>query len=286
MQMVESAPEGLTEAAAAERFLQFGPNEVSTEKHHDWITRLLHAVRNPLVVLLTVLAAISFYTAGEPSDIVGAWLMVIMVILGVGLRFIQESKADSAAAKLKAMIKVTATVVRDGQPAEVPLQRLVPGDLVKLSAGDMIPGDVRILTAKDLFIIQATLTGNPCPWKNSTRGKRARTFRPWNSPISAFLGTSVESGTAQAVVVETGPRTYLGGIASSMTTQLVETNFDKGIKRFTYLMLTVHAGHGAGGVFHQRPEQIAARRLRQTTSSAFRRWPASWRQNPTRSRLI
>jgi magnesium-transporting ATPase (P-type) len=104
-----------------------------------------------------------------------------MVILGVALRFIQESKADSAAAKLKAMIKVTATVVREGKPAEVPLQCLVPGDIVKLCAGDMIPGDVRILTAKDLFIIQATLTGESLPVEKFD----ARETRENISPLEA-----------------------------------------------------------------------------------------------------
>ncbi len=159
-------------------------------------------------------------------------------ILGVALRFIQESKADSAAAKLKAMIKVTATVVREGQAAEVPLQCLVPGDIVKLSAGDMIPGDVRVLNAKDLFIIQATLTGESLPVEKFDTRETRDNISPLECANLCFLGTSVESGTAQAVVVETGPRTYLGGIASSMSQQLVETNFDKGIKRFTYLMLT------------------------------------------------
>ena len=103
----------MTGEAAAERLEQAGPNEVSKERHNAWTGRLWHAVRNPLVILLTVLAIISFSTAEETSDYLGAWLMVVMVILGVGLRFIQESKADSAAAKLKAMIKVTATVVRE-----------------------------------------------------------------------------------------------------------------------------------------------------------------------------
>jgi magnesium-transporting ATPase (P-type) len=241
LRKLESGPDGLTEAAAEERLARTGPNEVSTEKRHDWATRLFHAVRNPLVILLSVLATISFSTAQETSDFLGAWLMVFMVILGVALRFIQESKADSAAAKLKAMIKVTATVVRDGQPAEVPLQRLVPGDLVKLSAGDMIPADVRILTAKDLFIIQATLTGESLPVEKFDPRETRENISPLEFANLCFLGTSVESGTAQAVVVETGPRTYLGGIASSMNTQQIETSFDKGIKRFTYMMLTFMA---------------------------------------------
>jgi len=243
--LLGTSPDGLTEATAAERLEQFGPNEVSREKRHDWATRLYHAVRNPLVILLTILAIISFSTAQETSDFVGAWLMVGMVILGVALRFIQEAKADSAAAKLKAMIKVTATVVREGKAAEVPLQCLVPGDIVKLSAGDMIPGDVRILSAKDLFIIQATLTGESLPVEKFETREARENISPLEFADVCFLGTSVESGTAQAVVVETGPRTYLGGIASSMTSQIVETNFD------------LHAGHGSGGLLHQCPEQIA-----------------------------
>jgi len=238
LRKLETGPDGLTDAVAEERLASVGPNEVSSEKRHTWATRLFHAVRNPLVILLTVLATISFSTAQETSDFVGAWLMVLMVILGVGLRFIQESKADSAAAKLKAMIKVTATVLRDGQPAEVPLQRLVPGDIVKLSAGDMIPADVRILTAKDLFIIQATLTGESLPVEKFDPRETRENISPLEFANLCFLGTSVESGTAQAVVVETGPRTYLGGIASSLMTQQIETSFEKGIKKFTYLMLT------------------------------------------------
>jgi len=238
LSLLGTSMEGLTEEAAAERLEQSGPNEVSSEKRRDWATRLYHAVRNPLVILLTILAVISFSTAQETSDFVGAWLMVLMVILGVGLRFVQESKADSAAAKLKAMIKVTATVVRQGQPAEVPLRCLVPGDIVKLSAGDMIPADVRILTAKDLFIIQATLTGESLPVEKFDARETRENLSPLEFSNICFLGTSVESGAAQAVVVESGPRTYLGSIASSITSQSVETNFDKGIKRFTYLMLT------------------------------------------------
>ncbi|MGP8238883.1 MAG: cation-transporting P-type ATPase, partial [Limisphaerales bacterium] len=231
LRLLETAAEGLSEAVAAERLEQIGPNEVSQEKRHAWPGRLWHAVRNPLVILLTVLAVISFATAEEMSDYLGAWLMVAMVILGVGLRFIQESKADSAAAKLKAMIKVTATVVREGKAAEVPLQCLVPGDVVKLCAGDMIPADVRVLAAKDLFIIQATLTGESLPVEKFDAKETRENISPLEFADLCFLGTSVESGTAQALVVETGPRTYLGSMASTMATQGVETNFDKGIKR-------------------------------------------------------
>ncbi|HEY1490545.1 MAG TPA: cation-transporting P-type ATPase, partial [Verrucomicrobiae bacterium] len=154
---------GLSEAEVETRLLQYGPNEVAQEKKHSWLWRLWIAALNPLVILLSILAIIEFATANAASDYIGGSVMVIMVLLGLSLRFIQETKADTAAAKLKAMIKVTATVLRDGQPKEIPLKDLVPGDVVKLSAGDMIPGDVRLLTSKDLFVIQATLTGESLP---------------------------------------------------------------------------------------------------------------------------
>jgi len=237
LRLLETSPDGLTETTACERLLKVGPNEVSREQRHDWLARFWHAVRNPLVILLSILAGITFYTAEEPSDVAGGWIMVVMVILGVGLRYIQESRADAAAARLKAMINVTATVVREGKTREVPLRELVPGDIVKLSAGDMIPGDVRLLSCKDLFIIQATLTGESLPVEKFDARETRESSSPLDSSNLCFLGTSVESGAAQAVVVETGPQTYLGNIAKSISSQSIETSFDKGIKRFTWLML-------------------------------------------------
>ncbi len=244
LNLLGTSMDGLSEEAAAQRLEQFGPNEVSREQRNDWVGRLWHAARNPLVILLSVLATISFWTAEVPGDVqstnanlAGAWIMVVMVVLGVALRFIQESRADAAAAKLKAMIRVTATVVREGKSREVPLNQLVSGDIVKLSAGDMVPGDVRVLTSKDLFIIQATLTGESLPVEKFDARDARENVVPLEHSNLCFLGTSVESGTAQAVVVETGAQTYLGTIAKSMSAQLIETSFDRGIRRFTWLML-------------------------------------------------
>jgi len=237
LQRLGTSPAGLTEAEAASRLEVFGPNEVGQEKKHDWLWRLWVAVRNPLVILLSVLAIVTFATAQGPSDTIGGWVMLAMVVLGVSLRFVQETKADNAAAKLKAMIKVTATALRNGEPKEIPLKELVPGDVVKLSAGDMIPGDVRLIAAKDLFVIQATLTGESLPVEKSD----ARDLRPNLSVIEhsnlCFLGTSVESGSATAVVAATGVQTYFGKMASSLAGQQVETAFDKGVKKFTWLMI-------------------------------------------------
>ena len=224
---------GLSDEEAAERLEIFGPNEVAQERRHGWLARLWQASLNPLVILLTLLAVLSFAT----GDVRAGTVMLLMVVLGVSLRFIQETKADNAAAKLKAMISVTATVVRNGAAREVPLRQLVPGDVVKLSSGDMIPGDVRLISAKDLFVIQATLTGESLPVEKMD----AVDTRPNVSAIErhnlCFLGTSVESGAATAVIVATGAQTYFGKVARSLAGQHVETAFDRGVGKFTWLMI-------------------------------------------------
>ena len=234
LQLQGTSPNGLTEAEAAARLEKFGPNEVAHERKHEWLHRLWLAVRNPLVILLTILATVSYAT----GDIRAGTVILLMVVLGVSLRFVQETKANNAAAKLKAMITVTATVVRDGQTKEIPLEQLVPGDIVKLSAGDMIPGDVRLIAAKDLFIIQGTLTGESLPVeKSDTRDPRTNVSSIEHTNI-CFLGTSVESGAATAVIVATGTQTYFGKMASSLAGQQVETAFDRGVKKYIWLMLT------------------------------------------------
>ena len=237
LQRLSTSASGLSEAEAATRLEKYGPNEIAQEKKRDWLWRFWMAVCNPLVILLTILAIVAFATAQSPSDMIGGWVMVGMVVLGVSLRFIQETKADNAAAKLKAMIKVTATVIRDGEAKEIPISQLVPGDVVKLSAGDMIPGDVRLVSAKDLFIIQATLTGESLPVEKNDAPDPRTNVQPIEHTNLCFLGTSVESGSATAVIVATGAQTYFGKMASSLAGQQVDTAFDKGVKKFTWLMI-------------------------------------------------
>ena len=224
---------GLAQADAQERLVESGPNLIASEKQRGWLWRLFTASRNLLVILLAVLAAISFAT----RDFRAGTVMVLMVILGVGLRFVQESRADAAAAKLKAMIHVTAAVVRDGQTAEIQLRELVPGDKVQLSAGDMIPADVRVIAAKDLFVAQAALTGESLPVEKFEAREARTDISPLEFANICFLGTSVESGSATAVVVATGAKTYFGKMASSIIGQETETSFDRGVHRFTLLMI-------------------------------------------------
>jgi P-type Mg2+ transporter len=232
-EMLGASATGLSEEEATTRFEEHGPNEVAYERKENWLQRLWVSARNPLVILLTVLAILSYST----GDVAAGTIMMLMVALGMSLRFVQETRADNAAAKLKAMITVTATVVRDGQAKEIPLRELVSGDVVKLSAGDMVPGDVRLISAKDLFVIQATLTGESLPVEKTDAPDQRENISPIERTNLCFLGTSVESGTATAVIVATGADTYFGKIARSLAGRQVETAFDKGVKRFTWLMI-------------------------------------------------
>ena len=231
------ASPGLTQAEAERRARTTGPNEVAQEKRESWPVRLLRILRNPLVILLAGLSAISFAT----GDARAGGVMAMMVVLGAGLRFAQEARADSAAAKLKAMIHVTATVIRDGKAREIPLHDLVPGDIVQLSAGDMIPGDVRVLTSKDLFVSQGSLTGESLPVEKFHDPEPKPSTSPTELGNICFMGTSVQSGTATAVVVMTGVRTYLGSMADSLTGERGETSFDEGLNRFTWMMIKLMA---------------------------------------------
>ncbi len=224
---------GLTQAEAEERARTTGPNEIAQERKQGWLVRVLKIIRNPLVILLTILSAVSFLT----GDARAGSVMVGMVALSVGLRFWQEARADSAAQKLKAMIHVTATVVRDGAAREIPLRDLVPGDIVKLAAGDMIPGDVRLLSSKDVFVSQGSLTGESLPVEKFHDPETKEETSPTEVKNTCFMGTSVESGTATAAVVTTGVQTYLGSMASSITGERALTSFDQGLNRFTWLMM-------------------------------------------------
>ncbi len=233
LQRLGSSGTGLSEDEATLRLERYGENVVTSNDRHSRLRLFIRAVLNPLVLLLAMLAAVSLLT----GDTRAASVMAGMIVLGVGLRFAQETRANTAADQLRAMIRVTATVMRDGRPREEPLARLVPGDIVQLSAGDMIPADVRILTCRDLFVTQASLTGESLPVEKFETAGALGDRNALEIRNLCFLGTSVESGTATAVVVETGSRTYLGAIASTLSGEPVPTSFDRGVANFTWLMI-------------------------------------------------
>ena len=230
---LQTRPEGLSAEEASTRLAEQGPNVLAKDQRPGFGKLLWHAILNPLVILLGVLATISLAT-GDASSAV---MMACMIALSVGLRLFQEAKAGSAAAKLKAMISTKATVLRGGTSQEIPVACLVPGDVVHLAAGDMIPGDVRIVQAKDLFVTQGSLTGESFPVEKFAVDPRTTPIAPLERSNIAFLGTSVASGAASAVVVLRGKQTYLGGMAESLQAPAGQTAFDRSISRLTWLML-------------------------------------------------
>jgi len=233
LKQLNSRLDGLSEAEAESRLKQVGANEIARQKRQSGLMRLLSNIKNPLVLLLVALGILSFLTGDHRATVV----IFVMVVLGVVLRFFQELRADNAAAKLQAMVGNTATSVRDGKDQEVPLKMLVPGDIIRLAAGDMVPADARVLSAKDLFLNQAALTGEALPVEKKAVPPAADTQNPLDLSNLCFLGSNVESGSATAVVIHTGNHTYFGSLAAGIVGQRQSTSFDLGINKFTWLMI-------------------------------------------------
>ena len=228
-----SSASGLTGSEAKVLLDKYGPNVAVKEKKKSVIFRLGDNVKNPLVVLLSILGLTSYLT----GDIRGTIVIFLMVLLGISLRFVQETRSDQAAEKLKAMVRTTTTVLRDGVKQEITLRELVPGDIVLLSAGDMVPADVRLITAKDLHVNQATLTGEAVPVEKSAERCQISSRNLFDLRNICFLGSNVEIGSATAVVAATGDHTYFGRLATSIVGQRVLTSFDKGVNGFAWLMI-------------------------------------------------
>jgi Mg2+-importing ATPase len=238
---------GLDEEQIDERLHRDGPNEVSHEKPPHWSWQLLRTLKNPFIIVLLVLAVVQI--VATPDDLTGPIIIAVMVAISVVLSFSQEYRSSRAAEKLKAMVRNTATVTRqasDGhsEQIEVPVVELVAGDIVHLGAGDMVPADLRLLSAKDLFISQAILTGESLPVEKAApprvaddTGRAPAYANPLELPTVCYMGTNVISGTAAAVVVATGARSYLGSLAHSMSGQRVQTSFDRGVNSVSWLLI-------------------------------------------------
>ena len=241
---------GLTDAEAAARLQRVGPNQVATEKQQTMLSEFIGRARNPLNALLLSLAVLSWFT----GDARAAVVIMLMVVLSVLLAFVQEHRSNRAAAALRALVKTRASVQRiggDGKPrlVETPVDDLVPGDVVHLSAGDLVPGDVRLLVAKDLHVNQSALTGEAMPVEKdvapvATGGGAtgavatgAVAGEGFDLPNLCFMGSNVLSGSAEAVILRTGKETEFGKLAHDMTGKRPPTDFDKGIARFTWLMI-------------------------------------------------
>jgi Mg2+-importing ATPase len=236
---LESSPAGLENAAAQARLLTYGPNRIAEELRLSIVRELWRRFLNPLNGLLLVLAATSWVL----SDFRSAIVIAIMVVLSVGLGFVQEHRSNVAAARLKRMVQVHATVKRQGaisaDPdgfAEVPLEAIVPGDIVRLAAGDLIPADLRLLSANDLHVNQSSLTGEAMPAEKQAVVKRDADD-PFEMPNLCFMGSSVVSGFATGIILETGRATFFGEIAEQIVDTITVTSFEKGLNQFVWLML-------------------------------------------------
>lgn len=225
---------GLTEAEAAKRLAQYGHNELAKKKERSAVEQFFARFLNPLVIVLLVIALVSF----SFKEYISALLVTGMAFISVVLSFLQEYHAGKEAEKLREMIHVTATVLRDGKHEEISISDVVPGDIVDLRAGDMIPADVRVLSGKDLFINQSTLTGEAFPVEKVAGPlPESKSFSPSDTNNIAFMGSSVVSGSASAVVIKTGLSTQFGELSKKLTRMRIETSFDKGIKSFTWVMI-------------------------------------------------
>ncbi len=247
---LEASRSGLTEEQIEARLAQFGPNEVTHEKPPTWYQQLFHAFLTPFNAVLFAVSVVSVFSDvifAAPDDRSFRTIIVLltMVLLSTLLRFWQEFRSNKAAEELKAMVRSTAAVLRAGmdRPQEVPISTLVPGDIVYLSAGDMVPADVRLLAAKDLFVSQAMLTGESIPLEKHAVPP-IKKIQPADASqnilereTACFMGTNVVSGTAVAVVAATGDATNFGAMATEIVGARPLTSFDKGISKVSWMLI-------------------------------------------------
>jgi P-type Mg2+ transporter len=225
-----AAPKGLTSQEAVDRFNQFGPNEPAATKHTSFWSDVLRVFMSPLVLILLIAAAASAFL-GEKVD---ASIIGVIVLLSAIIDLIQTYRSQRAVDQLRDRVAATATVLRDGEWKELKRREVVPGDIVRLSAGDLVPADARLLIARDLYVQQAALTGESLPAEKEATGGPASSKADALNMV--FLGTSVVSGTATAEVVATGARTAFGDIAMRLAARPQETAFDRGLKNFSLLI--------------------------------------------------
>src|SRR5260221_11789909 len=248
---IGASPEGLVESDAAERLDEVGPNEIAREKPPHWLFQLLACFKNPFIIVLAVLAIIQYVT--NPDDLRPVIIVCVMVAISVGLQFWQEYRSALAAEKLKALVRTTATVLRrpdpdtQAEPREIPIAELVPGDIVRLCAGDLVPADVGLMASGDVFVSHSALTGEPLPVeKHDTPGAAMEKPAQGAGAGSAvvlecsnicFLGTNVVSGTATAVMIAPGARTYFGSLAKAIVGKRAQTSFERGVNSVIWVLI-------------------------------------------------
>ena len=230
---LQTSLKGLSEKEALLRLKEYGYNEPAKKKKRTILKAILSKFINPLVAVLLIIAGFSLFFGEKIS----ALLVSLMAVMSVFLSFIQEHRAGIEAERLSEMVRATSTVFRNGKPREIKIREIVPGDIVDLYAGDMIPADLRIISCKDLFINQASLTGESFPIEKFSAPVLPAGAASSESANIAFMGSTVVSGTALGVAVKTGIWTQFGELSRRLATIRIETGFDQGIRQFTWLMV-------------------------------------------------
>ena len=212
---------------------EYGSNILSHRKEAGIVMELLQRCRNPLVIQLLVICIVSLLM----GDVRAATVVGAMVLLSVVLAYVQEHRSSKAVEKLNAMVQTNSLVMRDGKECDIPIAEIVPGEIVILQAGALIPADLRLISAKDFFVSQSSLTGESMPVEKHAEPTDVTGRGVIELPNACFQGSNVVSGTARGVVVNTGSRTHFGSIAEKLSGQRAQTSFDKGIAGFTWLMI-------------------------------------------------
>ena len=235
-QQLHSSPGGLTGEEARKRLSQYGPNEPTGVRRGATLQQLLVFLANPLVLILLVASIITAIL----GEVLNASIIITMIILSIALNFFQTFRSQRAVERLRAGVALTSTVLRDGAWAELPRTALVPGDVIRLSAGDLVPADARLIETNALHVQQAALTGESMPVEKRAHELATVPSNAADAENQVFLGTSVVSGTATALITVTGRGTAFGDIAARLATRPPETEFERGIRRFgMFIMRTV-----------------------------------------------
>jgi Mg2+-importing ATPase len=224
---------GIDNETAEDRLSDDGPNELSHLKKLGFLQDIFGRIKNPLVIQLLVIAIISA-AIGEYAPAV---IVCFMILLSVGLSYILDSRSNSAVEALGKRVQPRTFVVREGVEEEIKTSEVVPGDVVILQAGSIVPADLRIFTAKDFFVSESSLTGESMPVEKNPDPAPIEIKSALELPNACFMGSSVISGTARAYVVNTGINTMFGSLSEKLGEKHVDTNFDKGLKSFTWLMI-------------------------------------------------
>jgi P-type Mg2+ transporter len=239
-QELQSSSSGLSQKEARSRLKKYGPNEIAHEKPLSWYLLIFNNFKNQFVLLLIFMGSVSFFLNQYDSVL----LIGVMIVLSVMMRFIQEYRSNRAAEKLKALVSTKASVLRrhsgeaESKIHEINTKFLVPGDIIHLSAGDMVPADVRLLSSKELFVNESSLSGEPFPVEKNERDSfKEHGINPLEMPNLCFMGTDVSNGSATAIVLKTNDNTFLGSLSANIIEPRPQTSFDIGINKVTWLLI-------------------------------------------------